>query len=312
MGAFAIRVTLLSPIATGEGSRPPLVMLDGLVGYGVARERFGPAASTRQPHRDPFIDLPLPLERIGPVWAASQGFCPTGRRQLALLTHINDRRGVKEPAHYSAQKQKWQAPDISARFGPVVLPIPLWVAPEMVFFGAGDGPAVLRLMQEHITFLGHKRGSGYGQVVRMHLIPLERDWSIGHWTGTDFVLHRPWPVDHAALLLAYIGRTWGAEAASWWSREAAGWPRAYLAAHPPYYDSQAHQWCFAPSEYGLAEAVSWLPPVTQSVVFQPQVNWDMETAPTDGDEPAWDLVEDLPRPRFLLSADSVCVTKKDA
>lgn len=285
MGAFAIRMTLLAPVAAGEGPRPPCLMLDGLVGFGVARERFGAAVSARQPHRDVFVDLPLPLDQASAtVWAASQGFSAVGVRRTALLTHINDRHAVVEPVK------------VSPRFGPAVVAIPLWVTPEMVFFGSGDGEAVLRLLRRHITFLGHKRGSGFGLVAQMRLTPLDQDWSIGHWDGAAYVLHRPWPVAEAAALLAYIVATWGEDAAAWWMAHADAWPRAYLAVRPPYHDPRAHQWCFAPSAYGLAETVPWLPAAFTPAGLVPDALWDDVAEDLDEDAvPPWDLSE---RPAF--------------
>lgn len=274
---FAVTFHLSAPVAAGQGPKPPMIMLDGLVAYAVAQETFGPRGFTRRPHRNTFVDLPLPLATVMPgLYAASQGFVARSRRQLAVLTQRDD---------HSESKSKTRA-----QFQPRLIPLAATATPAMTFFGRGDLDQVLTLLRWHIKFLGSKRASGYGHIVKITGEPVPVDLSWGRFDALGLHFHRPMPVDCAEDLNQIIGDMWGAPAQQWWTEHAAEWPRDRLALSAPYYDPARQQWCYSPDEFGLIEPVSFLPSHLSSrgddeedvyseedFEFDPEIPWEDET-----------------------------------
>ena len=254
---FIVVFTLTAPVGHGLADHPPFMMLDGLVGYAVAQELFGPRAYTRRVHKNTFIDLPLPLDRALPgVYAASQGFAPVARSSLIVFTSPYDRGSIDKFATPN-KKGEYMPPVIPAKHQPTVTPVAALQAPRMVFFGRGDVSEVARLLRRHIKFLGFRRSAGMGHVVHVDVVPTVRDWSWSRWDGETVSLHRALPVNASHVADALTAQ-WGDEAAEWWTRHESVYPRTRLAVSPPYHDPNRQQWCYEPTHYGLAEAATFL------------------------------------------------------
>lgn len=256
--AFMVVFTLSAPLAHGVADHPPFLMLDGLLGYAVAQEMFGPRAFTRRPHSHAYIDLPLPLDQVLPgVQAASQGFAPIARGGVSVLVSPYDRAGVDQFSEYSVKNKRHHDTQIPARYNSAVIPVTTLTSPYFVFFGRGDIAEVDRLLRTHIRFLGHKRGAGFGHVVNLKVTPTEVDWSWSRWDADGMHLHRALPRDAEAVRAA-IEAQWGAEAAAWWATHESEAAVTQLAVSPPYHDPDRQQWCYEPDHYGLAEASHFL------------------------------------------------------
>lgn len=256
--AFMAIFTLSAPLAHGVADHPPFSMLDGLLGYAVAQETFGPRAFTRRPHSHTYIDLPLPLDQVLPgVHAASQGFAPIARGGISVLVSPYDRSGIDQFSEYSKKNDCWQATQVTARHNNAVIPITTLTSPYFVFFGRGDMSEVERLLRTHIRFLGHKRGAGFGHVVDLKVLPAPVDWSWSRWDAEGVHFHRALPRD-AQGVQAAIEAQWGPEAATWWQDHEAEAAVTQLAISPPYHDPNRQQWCYEPDQYGLSEASAFL------------------------------------------------------
>lgn len=254
---FIVIFTLTAPVAHGIADHPPFLMLDGLVGYAVAQELFGPRAYTRRAHKNTFVDLVLPLDTVLPgVYAASQGFAPIARSSMVVLTSPYDRGAIDKFAVRN-KKGQYMPPVVPAKHLPSVIPIAALQAPQMVFFGRGDYSEVEQLLKHHIRFLGFKRGAGMGHVVGVEVVPTTTDWSWSRWDGDTLHLHRALPVD-TALVSTAVAAQWGPQAGTWWDQNESRQPRTRLAVSPPYHDPNRQQWCYEPAHYGLSEAAEFL------------------------------------------------------
>lgn len=252
MEAFAITFHLASPIAAGEGIRPPYLMLDGLVGYAVAQERFGAGAYHRRANREGFEDLAVPLTAWAPhLYAASQGLAERGLRRLVMLTCPDPRANV-------ITRVASGVPDGTNRTPPVVLPLTTFHTPRLTFFGHGEFEETLGLLRRHVHFLGHKRAVGFGHVTHITGQILDQDASWGRWDGERLWLHRPFPQEADSVLTALIDAEAGSAARRWWETHRARWPVDRLAWRMPYYLGTSATACWEPSHWGLAHAVPGL------------------------------------------------------
>jgi len=241
------------------GDHPPMLHLEGLLAWAIAQERFGPQAYRRF-GRDSFEHLPVPLDTVLPgVSAGSQGFAPIARHGTTLLTRRYDRASIDPETRPIPETHPptYKKVEILAQFLPDIIPVGTLYAPYLVFFGRGDPDAVRILLQRHIHFLGHKRGSGYGQVLRCDVFSTTTDWSWSRYDTDGIHLHRPLPVDPEAVATA-IGVQWGTTARSVWRVQATKWPQQPMALVPPYYDPNRQVPCYVPDHFGLVEPAEFL------------------------------------------------------
>lgn len=290
---FIVVFTLSAPVAHGSADRPPFLMLDGLVGYAVAQEMFGPYAFARRRKRDELIELPLPLDSVLPgIYAASQGFAPIAREIATVLTRPYG-RATLDPFFVSkanGKNGKITKVTIQAEFAPDLIPISALAAPMMVFFGRGDVMEVERLLRRHIRFLGHKRGAGYGHIVHVDVVPQSTDWSWSRWDNDGVHLHRALPADSEAVSHV-LSQQWGANAADWWQQHSAIQPQLRLATAPPYHDPDRQQWCYVPEHYGLVEAAEFLehwPGFAPWKRSDPIGDLELDEIPDEDEEPMTD------------------------
>lgn len=243
---FAIAIRLAAPIAGGEMQKPPVIMLDGLLGFAVAQEVFDGQGYRRHPHRDKFVDLPLPLaEPLPGIWAASQGLVATGLRAREFYTRPYDLPDADTPG----VQQHLPRPML-----PVLYGLPLMVAPEIRFYGVGDLERCLDLLRMHIRYIGHKRGSGYGAVAEITGAYIGVDYSLARYDALEdrVILHRAIPTALDAEFAHYLEATFGPAARVAWERQRKEHGVAYYAARPPYYLPTNQVACFVPDAEGLA------------------------------------------------------------
>lgn len=190
------------------------VCLDSLLGRAVWFEALGDAGANVPQAAVPY-EIPLPLARVGSVWAASAV-------QFAEPLHESvtryRRRWCEE--YETLAKLPRKLITFGFDFKDRDIPVPLVTVSRLHWYAKGDLAAIQRLIST-ITYIGKRHGAGTGRVGDWTVSEMQHDWSV-YRHGT---LMRPVPLEEV---------------------EDCQYDRGYCAITNPYWHSSNYRNCAVP------------------------------------------------------------------
>lgn len=212
--ALQVDCHLLTPAAISG-----YLCLDGILAWAVWQMALGEDGANVPTNNGVIYEIPLPLARVGSVWAASAALYPAGRAERATRYR---RRWPGDP-----YTEEWaQLPKKLITFGfdfkDRDIPVPVTVTPLVRWYARGDKEAIAELLRM-VTHLGKRHGAGTGRIGRWEITEINEDRSVW-WNGR---LMRPVPSEEV-------------------SPDHGRYDRAYESYRPPYWHRGRYVECAVP------------------------------------------------------------------